>query len=340
MTALRVGVVGIGFGQQVHVPAFRCDLRCEVTAIAASNLERARDVAARLSIPGSYGDWRALVDDPAIDIVTIAVRPSLQPEIIEAAATSGKHVFCEKPLAISLDAARRAQSAVEQGRVIAVVDFLFSRIPCWEQAKSILNAGSLGAIRHVAISWRVETRASLVGAKASWKSQTSEGGALLGFLPHVIHCLEWLVGEIRGVVARLEPQEGVDRRVSASLVLASGATASIDVATDAFLGSGHRIDVHGENGTLVIENGTTDYVKGFRLRTGTRESGVLADVHVEPLPAEADGRLAPAKVLAREFLDAVRGSPPRAPGIAAGVRVQAVIEAIQRSSKDGKWVLT
>ena len=96
---LRVAVIGVGFGQQVHVPAFRADPRCEVTTLCASNEAKAAEIAGRLNVPRASGDWRAVIADSEIDAVSIAVPPCLQSQIALEALEHGKAVFCEKPLA-------------------------------------------------------------------------------------------------------------------------------------------------------------------------------------------------------------------------------------------------
>ena len=79
---LNIGVIGLRFGADVHVPAFRNDSRCEVSAIAGRDLARVADVARRLGVPRPFDDWRALVDSPDVDAVAIAVPPAAQPPII------------------------------------------------------------------------------------------------------------------------------------------------------------------------------------------------------------------------------------------------------------------
>ncbi len=86
---IRVGVVGIGFAQQVHVPAFRADGRCEVVAICASNFARAPQVPGKLDIPQAFGDWQELIAQPNIDVISIATPPNIQPEIAIAALSQG-----------------------------------------------------------------------------------------------------------------------------------------------------------------------------------------------------------------------------------------------------------
>src|SRR4051794_15315091 len=120
---IGIGVIGIGFGQYVHVPAFRSVPKCEVRAICATTEDRAREAANTLGIPKSYGDPRQLIADPAIDAVSIAVPPYLQPSLIESAARAGKHIFCEKPLGNSLDEVIAAVNAATNAKIRHAVNF-------------------------------------------------------------------------------------------------------------------------------------------------------------------------------------------------------------------------
>src|ERR1700693_3932236 len=114
---LNIGIIGLGFGSRVHVPAFRCDPRCSVAAIVGSNAEKAMRVAHQLSIKTSYGDWRSVLDDRKIDAVSIAVPPLEQPVIARAALEAGKHVFCEKPLAANASQAASLLEAARRSRI-------------------------------------------------------------------------------------------------------------------------------------------------------------------------------------------------------------------------------
>ena len=194
---LRVGVIGIGFGQHVHVPAFRADGRCEVAALCASTLERAQRVALRLEIQKAYGDWRRLIDDKEIDAVAISTPPALQATIATAALSVNKHVFCEKPMAASRDAAIAMVAAAEKSGSANMVDFELPEINEWIQAKEILNASTLGRLRHIHVAWYVETYANQ-HRLLSWKTCTEQGGGTLNsFVSHCFYYLEWLVGPIR-----------------------------------------------------------------------------------------------------------------------------------------------
>src|SRR4051812_46285427 len=146
---IGIGVIGIGFGQYVHVPAFRTDPRCEVRAICASSLERAQTAAQKLNIDKAYGDAQQLIEDASIDAVSIAVPPYLQPALIEAAARAGKHIFCEKPLGISSDEIIPAVNAVRQANVRSAVNFIFPENLAWQKAKQLIP--NVGTIRQVVL---------------------------------------------------------------------------------------------------------------------------------------------------------------------------------------------
>jgi Oxidoreductase family, NAD-binding Rossmann fold/Oxidoreductase family, C-terminal alpha/beta domain len=170
----------------------------------------AREVASRLQIRRSLGDWREIVADPGIDALSIAVPPDLQAPIVLAAASAGKHVFREKPVATTVGQAREMLAAVEAARVVHAVDFIFPEIAAWKEARTILQSGTLGALRHVALSWRVETYTYRAN-RDSWKLRLEEGGGTLNtFASHSLSYLEWLFGLIHHVarVPTHDPSNG------------------------------------------------------------------------------------------------------------------------------------
>lgn len=344
MAPIRVGVVGIGFGQHVHVPAFRADARCQVTAICASTPERAARAAASLTIPLAFGDWRTMIEHPDIDVISIAVPPSVQPEIAISAIERGKAVFCEKPLAVSLAAAHEMNRAAERAGAANMVDFQFPETDEWRQAKTIVDTGGVGAVRHVAVSWNVETYSNRMRL-TSWKADSEAGGgALYSFVSHTLHYLEWFAGQIRGLSARLSRAPGDTRPADTLAILCaefeSGAVASVTVNSDAMLGSGHRVDIYGDAGTLVLDNNTRDYINGFSLRYGTRAAERL-EVLSSSTPAQPegqDGRIAATSRLVRRFLDSCELGVRGAPSFAEGLRVQSLLDMARRSNESGEWV--
>ena len=335
---LRVGVVGLGFGQAVHVPAFRSDPRSIVVGIAGSSRERAKTVADRLQIPKAFEGWREMVADPEIEILSVAVPPALQPAVVIAAARAGKHVFCEKPAGADVEQVQEMLAAVEKAGVVHAIDFLFPEIPAWRRANELLREGRMGQPRQVALTWRVLTAAYREN-RDTWKRRVGEGGGTLGnFVSHSLYYLEWLLGPISALNARLGPRETADEsRVDAWLEFKNGSSGTLSVAADAFLGSGHGIEIYGDQGTLVLENSSPDYARGFSLSMGTRETAQLAGVPVDDVAQEGDCRVAATACIVRRFLDAIEAGASVTPSLHDGLRVQTLIDAMRRADALGIW---
>lgn len=344
-SVLRVGVVGIGFGQQAHIPAFRRRRDCEVTVLCASSEARARTVADRLGVPHAHGDWRKLVADPGIDAISVATPPALQPAIVTAALEAGKPVFCEKPLALSGDRALAMLLAARQSGLANMVDFEFVTIGAWLQAKRLMEQGVVGQLRHVSVTWHVETYANRMGIK-SWKTAPAAmgGGTLASAVSHTFHYLEWLLVPIRQLTAKLfiPPGAGAmlgETAVVMCLELEGGASGSVSVCSNAFLGSGHRVEIYGDQGSLFLDNSTSDYVAGFTLARGTRQTNKLEPVAAEPADFEAgDGRILAVGRLVDRFVEWVRTGVAASPSFEDGYRVQQLMECAILADSTGGWV--
>lgn len=343
---IRIGIVGVNYGRTVLLPAFRADARCEVTALCGSNEARAAEHARAAGVPKAYGDWRALIADKDIDAVAIATVPSLQTEIALAALKAGKPVFAEKPMASTLDEARTMRDAAKASGLPTGIDFNFHQIMAWQKAKTMLDDGAIGKLRHVTVHWHVENY-SIQNRMRNWKTLRDDGGGVLGnFISHCFHYLEWFVGPLSGLQARVGGLPGdteLDTTVAMALQCADGPLASLSMSCASFRGSGHRIEFYGEDGTLVLENRTADYMRGFVL-SYARRPGDLTPVAADD-PADAgqpDGRIAPTSRLATSFIDCLadkpRYKPNAAPDFAAGFRVQELIDAAQRSNRDGHFI--
>lgn len=339
-SSLRVGVVGMGFGRHVLVPAFRADTRCEVSMVCASSQATANEAARALGVQHATDDWREVATNDAVDIVAIAVPPLLQPDIALTALEAGKHVFCEKPLATSaVDAERLLAVARQSGRAHAL-DFEFPELRSWQHARKVLgNEHILGKLRHVYVRWHVETRAYKLRETGSWKVRASDGGgSLLNFGTHVLHYVEWLLGRIRRVSARFAPNLDEDARLDAWLELDDATPVTVSVATDAPFTTGHSVDVYGEHGRLTLENTTVAAAANFVLTLATRDGGVKVVVD-ERQPDRGESRIEPVAALIRRFVDSiVKGAPVAFPDFLAGARVACLVDALRRSATHASGV--
>lgn len=340
---VRVGVIGIGYGQQVLVPAFRADDRCVVAGICASTKERAGAVAERLGISFATGDWRDITTNTEIDAVAIAVPPVLQVEIARSAVANGKHVFCEKPVGVDAADVAELLKAADTAGVTHAVDFMFPEIPVWQKARELIAGGAIGPVRHANLVWRVETYAHRTRSD-SWKLRPAEGGGTLSsFVSHALYNVEWLLGPIEKVVGRIMPAGSIeDVLVDAWLALANGAAVSISAATNAFPGSGFRLEIYGGDGAIVLVNEGSDYVNGFRLQVATREkptwetlgtSDALNETRLDRMTPHKDGRIDGVRPIVRRFIDAIETGGVVRPNLSDGLRVQSLIERIRGNAE-------
>ena len=341
---IRLGIVGTNYGRLVQLPAFRADPRCQMVALAGSNAARTAELAQAANVPKGYGDWRALVEDPDVQAVAIATLPSLQARIATAALELGKPVFAEKPMASDLASARAMLRQANLSGRPTMIDFNFTQIMAWLRAKEMLDAGAVGKLRHVTVHWHVESRALQLRMR-NWKTVGDDGGGVMGnFISHCFQYLEWFCGPIAGLSARVSglPDDGeLETTVAMAMRLQAGPLVSLSMSCASYLGLGHRIEFFGEDGTLILHNPGADYMRGFELLHAKRP-GPLQRVAVED-PADAqypDGRIAPVSRLAKLWFDAIEHGGTPKPGFAEGYRVQRLIDAAQRSHREGTWIET
>src|SRR3954453_12380319 len=117
---VRIGLIGAGFVSDIHAHALTHYVRnAEIVAVASRTQERAEKFAATHNIPHAYGDYRALLERPDIDMVTVAIPNDLHCRAVCEAAEAGKHVICEKPLARTLaEADRMIETCARHGRLL------------------------------------------------------------------------------------------------------------------------------------------------------------------------------------------------------------------------------
>ena len=339
---IGVGIVGCNYGRTILVPAFRRDARCEVVALAGTDAARTVEFAQAANITRGFGSWEVLVEEPSVAVVAVAVPPHLQPAIAQRALDLGKPVFLEKPLAADLAGAQMIlECARKSGRPI-IVDFNLPELASWLRAKAILDSGAIGCLRNVVLTWNFENQATRQRLE-SWKTRDEGGGGLLGnFVSHCFYNLEWLCGRICGLSARLFalPDSKADGSVILTLAFASGAAGSLQVSCASFLGSGHRVEIYGEDGALILFNPTADYFRGFELRIARRGDAALKLVPIEDTDEDrsSDSRVGPAGRLVQRFVDACESGSRPTPGVVEGYRVQWLIDAARRAHATGRWI--
>ena len=366
---LRVGLIGSGFIGRSHSIALSAvgSVFPEIEApvlevIAEADPDRAGRAARELGFRRFARDWRELVRDPAVDIVDICSPNYLHHEMALAALAAGKHVYCEKPLALDVAQAREVAGAAERAGVVHLTGFNYACNPLVRVAGEMIASGELGRIfgfrgRYfedymadpaVPYSWRCERR--LAGS-----------GALADLGSHLINMAHVLIGPIAGVNARLstvhperrEPASGQLRRVenedtaSALVEFASGLQGTFEisrVATGYKCGLAFRI--YGSRGSIAFDQ---ERMNELRLYSATDPAGQRGFRTILTGPEHPDYRFfCPASghglgindlkiIEARNLLQAIAGGGRATPGFDEGLRVQQVMDAMERSHEQG-WV--
>lgn len=340
---MRLAIIGTGYGSTVLLPAFRATGCVDIVAVAGRDGNRAAAVATENSVPASFDDVGRLLALEELDAVAVAVPPREQEAIVNAAIDRGLHVFAEKPLALTLEGARRMSTAAVTAGIAHVVDFNFREIAAFRVARELLRAGTVGALRHVSVSWQVESYANRMRLR-NWKAEArSGGGSLSNFVSHSFDYLEYLVGPIEGLSARLAGMPGDDRPgdafVALALEFAGGVAGSLTMSAAAYRGSGHRIEIYGEDGTLILENAGPDYMRGFRVLHAIRPNELM-EIEIAQRESDhwTDGRILPVSRLTHRFLDWIQNGIKAESDFEAGARVQQLLDAANMAHRHGRWV--
>ena len=146
MKRLNVGVIGTGFIGPAHIEALRRTGLADVVALADIHADVAKAKAEELSVPQSYGDYKALLAEPDIDIVHICTPNNLHFSMSKEAMEAGKHVVCEKPLAMDSAEAEELIRVAKATGVVNAIHFNIRFYPVIHHVKAMIESGELGEI--------------------------------------------------------------------------------------------------------------------------------------------------------------------------------------------------
>mgnify|MGYP001806677177 CR=1 FL=1 len=175
MHTLSAAVVGTGFIGPVHVEAIR-RLGHRVTGILGSSAEKSRAAAAALGIPTGYATFEQLLADPAVDVVHLASPNRLHFDQCKAAVAAGKHVVCEKPLAMTTAETAELVTLAAASNLITAVNYNVRFYPCVLELRERVNAGALGNVLHVTGSYLQDWL--LYDTDFNWRVLAEDGGEL------------------------------------------------------------------------------------------------------------------------------------------------------------------
>ncbi len=370
METIGIGLIGYGFMGKAHsnayrqVSAFFPDTPAlRMASIAGRNREAVTEAARIFGWEQAYTDYHALLADPTIDVIDISTPGHMHYHQVMESFAAGKHVFCEKPLANSLEEASRMVRAWRASGKIGMINFNYRKVPAVVLAKQIIESGHIGEIRsfrgHYLQDWLRDEHAPM-----SWRLQKEFAGtgALGDIGAHITDLAHMLVGPITSVTGML-------RTAVSQRPIARDSAAMGDVTVDDWTGF-----------LATFENGATGVFEASRIATGRRNhnafeingsKGSIAfdlenmnklEVYFDDDAPDVRGfrtvlvtesvhpyvsRWWPAGHIVgwehthvhqvHDLLVGIAEGTNPSPTFADGYRCQAVLDAVERSAVSGRW---
>jgi len=265
--ARSIGIIGVGFGAQVHVPAFRSE-GWDVAAICSRTRAKAQKAADEAGIASVYTDPMELIRRDDIAAIAIITPPGSHHQLSIAALDAGKHVLCEKPFALDAKQAGEMRAAAEKSGRTAMIAHEFRHTPQRAYIRQLVADGYIGKFQLCTIELFLDRYVTAQPRALTWNAYKADGGGLLGALgSHYIDGLRFWFGEIASVTGRLAAlrpdvidaatgkivQAETDDTFSFTLTFRSGGMATMTSSFAVTPARGAKITVMGDRGTLIAE---------------------------------------------------------------------------------------
>jgi predicted dehydrogenase len=368
MREVGIGIIGTGFMGKAHAFAYRAAKAAfpdiptpRLRMIADVSAESAAKAADQYGFETSSGDWRTLIADPDVHVVSITTPNTLHKEMALAAIAAGKHVHCEKPLAPTLaDSAEMVKVARTKG-IITQVGFNYIKNPLLKLAKQMVDAGELGEITGFR-GIHAEDYMHDPESPYTWRIDPVGGPGVIADLgSHIIGMARFLLGRISEVTADVETvvksrpsSRGskdhtlvkVDDIARLLVRFARGCGGTIEAN---WLATGRKMqlgfELSGSKGSLVFSQERLNELHYYKAGGDARHVG-FTKIEAGPAHAPYGGFcVAPGHQLGfndlktiemAEFLAAIAGGPKLGPDFAEAYEIQKVVEVAIESSKQNK----
>lgn len=355
---IRVALIGTGkIAVANHIPGIRLCRDAEVTALADPNAGALAEASAASGVTRTYADPFQLLKDAPVDAVIIATPNRFHRDLAVAAAESGRHVLCEKPLAMTTDEAEQMVVAAERAGVRHMTAFTYRFVPAMQYMHHVITSGGVGVPWH----FRAQRFQDWGRRALGWRQRMAEAGSgeIGDMLSHRLDFAHFLVGPMRRVAAlttRIWPSrvdaEGNEHAsdtedwVGCLAEFASGVTGvfeSVKTATGYAGGVTSRdfCEVNGSDGAVIYELSHPLRVLRARRDGNYAEEPVPAEfrkIAGSPRDPDADPWQAFRYDQNFEFVEAIHAGRPCRPSFVDGLRVQEVMAAIQTSAAEHRAV--
>jgi predicted dehydrogenase len=327
---VRWGVLGAAdIALKKVIPAMRSSDRSRVVAIASRDKAKADAAAAALGIARAYGSYEELIADPDVEAIYNPLPNHLHVPWSVRAAEAGKHVLCEKPIALSAAEARELRDARDRAGVLVGEAFMVRTHPQWLGVRQLVESGRIGELRLIVGHFSYFRRdPNDIRSRADWG-----GGAMMDIGCYPITLSRWLFdAEPLEVTGQLEhdPDLGIDRLGSALLRFPSG---QASFTCSGQLAPHQRMQILGTTARIEVEipfNAPADRMCRILVDDGAQFAGASAEwvefPAVDQYALQAD-----------QFADAIRGRGTVPVSIEDAIANMAVIDAIFASAKSRRW---
>ena len=372
----NVGMIGYGFMGRAHSNAYRrvnnffdLEFRPVLKAACARDAGKIKAFADKWGYESTETDWRKLVERKDIDAVDICVPNNLHKEIALAAAASGKHILCEKPLAMNPQEGEEMCRAVEKAKVANTVWYNYRRVPAVTLAKRLIDEGRLGKIFHYRAvflqDWTIAADLPQ-GGTGLWRLDVAAAGSGVtgDLLAHCIDTAMWHNGPISRVSAmtetfikerkhnltgKVEPV-GIDDACAFLARFKNGSLATFESTRYA---RGHKalytFEINGERASIkwdlhdlhrleYFDHRDEGKLRGWRSIHVTDHGGDHPYMDKWWVPGLQIGYEHSFVHQVADFLDGLAKGQPVEPTFRTAQETQKVCDAVLRSAKSGQWV--
>ncbi len=368
MKPLGVGLIGTGYMGKCHALAWNAvktvfgDVaRPKLVHLAEANAELASVRADEFGFEKATADWRRLIDDPDVDVVSVTTPNQFHAEMATAALEAGKHVWCEKPMSPAFLDAQRMLRAVEASGRVAIMGYNYIQNPILRHMKTLIDEGAIGAVNHVRVEMDEDFMAD-PEAPFYWKSERSAGyGALDDFAVHPLSLLWYLFGHVRSVVTDMAKpyadrplknggRRGVENHDGASILMRlDHGISAVLMANRAAWGRKGRIalQIYGSKGSILYDQERMNEFELYQTGGSTTEQGfrrvLTAPSHAPygqfiPAPGHGLGFNDLKIVECHELIRAIAGEPFSAIDFKQGLRIEKTVHAMARSFDEKTWI--
>ncbi|KKB13055.1 myo-inositol 2-dehydrogenase [Devosia geojensis] len=365
---IGIGLIGTGYMGKCHALAwnsvkavFGDGPRPRLVHLAEVSADLAAGRAGEFGFARSTGDWRALIADPQVDVVSVTTPNAFHAEMAIAALEAGKHVWCEKPMATAFADAERMAAAAKASGKVAILGYNYIQNPLIRHIGKLLEQGTIGTVNHVRVEMDEDFMAD-PEALFYWKSEASSGyGALDDFAVHPLSLLHVLFGGVARVMTHMAKpyadrplREGGRRPVETYDIanvlfeLDNGASGVLSVNRSAWGRKGRiALQVFGSKGSIVYDQERMNELQLYTTSDNATEQGyrtILSAPHHPPydrfIPAPGHGLgFNDLKIIeAHELLQAIAGRPARVIDFAQGLEIERTVHAMARSHEERAWV--